>query len=142
MVWLEFKAFTFIDQTATPSRLRTRLQRQAAGYANDAWEIQNYVSKHDNQTLWDIQQYKIDYALPLETRVRMQAVSLATAVLGQGVPFVHMGSELLRSKSMQRDSYDSGDWYNRVDFGKTAITGMWACHVKTRTAATGRSLKP
>lgn len=115
MVWLEFKAFTFIDQTATLSRLRTRLQRQAAGYANDAWEIQNYVSKHDNQTLWDIQQYKIDYALPLETRVRMQAVSLATAVLGQGVPFVHMGSELLRSKSMQRDSYDSGDWYNRVD---------------------------
>ena len=29
-----------------------------------------------------------------------------------------MGSELLRSKSMQRDSYNSGDWYNRVDFTK------------------------
>ncbi len=27
-----------------------------------------------------------------------------------------MGSELLRSKSMQRDSYDSGDWFNRVYF--------------------------
>ncbi len=50
----------------------------------------------------------------------MQAVSLATAVLGQGVPFVHIGRELLRSKSMQRDSYDSGDWYNRVDYSKTS----------------------
>ncbi|OJI51889.1 Pullulanase precursor [Vibrio vulnificus] len=48
----------------------------------------------------------------------MQAVGLSTAMLGQGVPFIHMGSELLRSKSMQRDSYDSGDWYNRVDFTK------------------------
>ncbi len=89
---------------------------QGAGYAKDAWEVQNYVSKHDNQTLWDNNQYKIGYSVIAETRVRMQAVSLATAMLGQGVPFIHMGSELLRSKSMQRDSYDSGDLYNRVDF--------------------------
>jgi pullulanase-type alpha-1,6-glucosidase len=87
-----------------------------AGYAKDAWEIQNYVSKHDNQSLWDNHQYKIPFTVDAETRVRMQAVSLATVMLGQGVPFVHMGSELLRSKSMERDSYDSGDWYNRVDF--------------------------
>ncbi|WP_238322183.1 alpha-1,6-glucosidase domain-containing protein [Vibrio mexicanus] len=32
------------------------------------------------------------------------------------MPFNHMGGELLRSKSMQRDSYDFGDWYNLVDF--------------------------
>lgn len=91
---------------------------QAAGYAVNASEIQNYVSKHDNQTLWDNNQYKIAYDVPVETRVRMQAVSLSTALLGQGVPFIHMGSEFLRSKSMQRDSYDSGDWYNLVDFTK------------------------
>lgn len=89
---------------------------QPAGYAKDPTEIQNYVSKHDNQTLWDNQQYKIPYDVSGEQRVRMQAVSLATAMLGQGVPFTHMGSELLRSKSMQRDSYDSGDWFNKVDF--------------------------
>lgn len=96
---------------------------QPAGYAKDAWEIQNYVSKHDNQTLWDNNQYKIGYDVSAEIRTRMQAVSLATAMLGQGVPFTHMGSELLRSKSMQRDSYDSGDWYNRVDF--TAQDNNW-----------------
>ncbi|MDX1301546.1 pullulanase-type alpha-1,6-glucosidase [Photobacterium sp.] len=89
---------------------------QPAGYAVDPTEIQNYVSKHDNQTFWDNNQYKIAYTVDADTRVRMQAVSLATTLLGQGVPFTHMGAELLRSKSMQRDSYDSGDWYNKVDF--------------------------
>ncbi|PIN63920.1 hypothetical protein CKQ90_27635, partial [Klebsiella pneumoniae] len=52
----------------------------------------------------------------LDTRVRMQAVSLATVMLGQGIAFDQQGSELLRSKSFTCDSYDSGDWFNRVDY--------------------------
>ncbi|MGL6539295.1 pullulanase-type alpha-1,6-glucosidase, partial [Aeromonas hydrophila] len=86
---------------------------QAAGYAQDPTEIQNYVDKHDNQTLFDNLIYKAPQGADL---VRMQGVSLATAMLGQGIPFTHAGVELLRSKSMERDSYDSGDWYNRVDY--------------------------
>ncbi len=118
------KAFPMIDSTDTHiTGQELDYNGQPAGYAEDAWEIQNYVSKHDNQTLWDNNQYKIGYEQSIETRVRMQAVSLATSLLGQGVPFIHMGSELLRSKSMQRDSYDSGDWYNYVDFTKQ--TNNW-----------------
>ncbi|WP_429135589.1 pullulanase-type alpha-1,6-glucosidase [Aeromonas hydrophila] len=86
---------------------------QPAGYAQDPTEIQNYVDKHDNQTLFDNLIYKAPQGADL---VRMQGVSLATAMLGQGIPFTHAGVELLRSKSMARDSYDSGDWYNRVDY--------------------------
>ncbi|OAN13303.1 type II secretion protein [Photobacterium jeanii] len=111
------KTFSFVDSTGTKVMGKdVDYNGQAAGYADDPTEIQNYVSKHDNQTLWDNNQYKAPDATSLDTRVRMQAVSLATAMLGQGVPFTHMGSDLLRSKSMQRDSYDSGDWYNHVDF--------------------------
>ncbi len=87
---------------------------QPAGYAQDPTEIQNYVDKHDNQTLFDNLIYKAPQGADL---VRMQGVSLATAMLGQGIPFTHAGVELLRSKSMERDSYDAGDWYNRVDYG-------------------------
>ncbi|KEY58855.1 pullulanase-type alpha-1,6-glucosidase [Serratia sp. DD3] len=86
------------------------------GYASDPTEIVNYVSKHDNQALWDIISYKAATEADLATRVRMQAVSLATTLLGQGLAFDQQGSELLRSKSFTRDSYDSGDWYNRVDY--------------------------
>jgi pullulanase/glycogen debranching enzyme len=36
--------------------------------------------------------------------------------LGQGVPFTHAGSDLLRSKSLDRNSFNSGDWFNQLDF--------------------------
>jgi pullulanase-type alpha-1,6-glucosidase len=87
-----------------------------AGYTLAPSENISYVSKHDNQTLWDNNAYKIATGTSSAQRARMQTVSLSTVMLGQGIPFIHMGSELLRSKSMQRDSYDSGDWFNRVKF--------------------------
>ncbi|HKL14605.1 MAG TPA: alpha-1,6-glucosidase domain-containing protein, partial [Balneolaceae bacterium] len=43
---------------------------------------------------------------------------------GLGVPFHQLGTDILRSKSMDRNSYDSGDWYNMVDF--TLETDNWA----------------
>ncbi|PSW06647.1 pullulanase-type alpha-1,6-glucosidase [Photobacterium lipolyticum] len=111
------KDFEFIDYKGDAQKGSTLdYNGQAAGYAEQPWEIQNYVSKHDNQTLWDINMYKISHDVSLEDRVRMQAIGMSTVLLGQAMPFNHMGGELLRSKSMQRDSYDYGDWYNRVDF--------------------------
>jgi pullulanase-type alpha-1,6-glucosidase len=118
------KDYSFVDSKGnTIKGSELDYNGQPAGYAKDASEIQNYVAKHDNQTLWDNNQYKIPYAAPLDTRVRMQAVGLSTVMLGQGVVFTQMGSDLLRSKSMQRDSYDSGDWYNQVDF--TMASSNW-----------------
>ncbi|MDB2373120.1 pullulanase-type alpha-1,6-glucosidase [Psychrosphaera haliotis] len=87
-----------------------------AGYAKDPADTINYVSKHDNQTLWDNNQYRLPYDLTTDQRVRFQLLSLSYPLMAQGIPFLHMGSELLRSKSFLRDSYDYGDWFNRVDF--------------------------
>lgn len=49
-------------------------------------------------------------------RVRVQNLALSLVGLGQGIPFFHAGMDMLRSKSMDRDSYNSGDWFNRLDF--------------------------
>lgn len=87
-----------------------------AGYAQDPIEIQNYVAAHDNQSLFDIISYKAPSEASMDTHVRMQAVSLAPVLLGQGIAFDQQGSELLRSKSFDRDTYNSGDWYNKVDY--------------------------
>ncbi len=92
---------------------------QPAGYTESAHELISYVSKHDNQTFWDINQYKLPTAMSPDDRVRAQNFGLAFPLLGQGMPFLHMGSDIARSKSMERDSYDSGDNYNRVDFTMT-----------------------
>ena len=34
----------------------------------------------------------------------------------QGVAYFHAGIDTLRSKSLDRNSYDSGDWFNRIDW--------------------------
>ena len=86
------------------------------GYAQDPQEAINYVSAHDNQTLWDIFAYKLPTGTSLADRVRAYDVALDLVLLGQGIPFFHLGDDILRSKSMERDSYDSGDWFNRVDW--------------------------
>ena len=46
----------------------------------------------------------------------MQTLALSTTALSQGVSFWHAGGDLLRSKSLDRNSYDSGDWFNVLDF--------------------------
>lgn len=97
---------------------------QPAGYTLDPQENVTYVSKHDNQTLWDNNQYRIADYVTTEERVRMQNLGLGTNMFAQGVAFFHMGSDILRSKSMERDSYDSGDWFNAVDFSLEDST--WA----------------
>jgi hypothetical protein len=40
------------------------------------------------------------------------------------VPFLHAGVDMLRSKSLDRDSFNSGDWFNRLDF--TYQSNNWA----------------
>ena len=52
----------------------------------------------------------------MDERIRMQTLALSTTALGQGVSFWHAGGEILRSKSLDRNSYDSGDWFNVLDF--------------------------
>jgi pullulanase len=96
---------------------------QKSGYTKDPQEAINYASKHDNETIWDISQYKHATGTPLAERVRADNVATSVVMLAQGIPFIHAGSELLRSKSMDRNSYDSGDWYNEIDW--TGATSKW-----------------
>jgi pullulanase len=87
-----------------------------AGYGQTPTDHVVYVSKHDNETLFDTIAYKLPVARTMAERVRVQNLGLSTVVLSQGTPFLHGGSDLLRSKSLDRDSYDSGDHFNRVDW--------------------------
>lgn len=87
-----------------------------AGYTADPQENIIYVSKHDNQTLYDNNVYRLPLGTSMADRVRMQNLALSTVMFSQGVPFFHAGSDILRSKSLDRDSYNSGDWFNALDW--------------------------
>ena len=88
----------------------------AFGFASLPQESVNYIDKHDNETLWDNTQTKLPDEMSMEERVRVHMLSNAFINFGQGVPFYQMGSDILRSKSLDRNSFDSGDWYNAIDF--------------------------
>lgn len=94
-----------------------------AGYALDPQEHVVYVSAHDNETLFDAIQWKAPSSTPMEGRVRMNTLALSFVMLAQGVPFFHAGDDMLRSKSLDRNSYDSGDWWNALDF--TYASNNW-----------------
>ncbi|HEV2913880.1 MAG TPA: pullulanase-type alpha-1,6-glucosidase [Pyrinomonadaceae bacterium] len=89
---------------------------QPAGYTSDPQEVISYIEAHDNETLFDSIQLKAPASATLAERVRMQNLGLSIVTLGEGVPFIHAGAELLRSKSLDRNSYNSGDWFNKLDF--------------------------
>lgn len=87
-----------------------------AGYADQPDEIITYVDAHDNETLYDLGVLKLPADTPMADRVRMNTLSLATTAFAQTPSFWHAGTELLRSKSLDRNSYNSGDWFNRIDW--------------------------
>jgi pullulanase/glycogen debranching enzyme len=100
--------------------LRTNAQidyfGQPAGFAAQPSETINYIEAHDNQTLFDINAFRLPQSTSLADRVRVQNLGAAIVLLSQGVPFIHAGQEILRSKSLDRDSYNAGDWFNRLDY--------------------------
>lgn len=89
---------------------------QQAGFTANPAETINYIDAHDNQTLFDINAFKLPQGTPLSERVRVQNLGASITLLAQGIPFLHAGQEILRSKSLDRDSYDAGDWFNKLDF--------------------------
>ena len=92
---------------------------QPAGYASEPGEVVNYVDNHDNQTLFDINAYKLPRGTSGEDRARVQVLGMAINAFSQGVAYFHAGIDTLRSKSMDRNSFDSGDWFNRLDWTYT-----------------------
>ncbi|HEX8092515.1 pullulanase-type alpha-1,6-glucosidase, partial [Jatrophihabitans sp.] len=110
---------------------------QPAGYTADPQEAITYVDAHDGQTLYDALALKLPQSTTMADRIRMQTLSLATTALSQGVSFWQAGTENLRSKSFDSNSYNSGDWFNVLDlsyntngFGRglppaASNSGMW-----------------
>lgn len=99
---------------------------EALAYTDQPVEAINYVSAHDNETLFDNSVWKMPPGCFSPTE-RMRGNWLATSLvaLAHGVPFFHAGDELLRSKSLDRDSYNSGDWFNVLDFsGEKSAFGV------------------
>ena len=113
---------------------------QPAGYTLSPQENIVYVSAHDNESLFDAIQWKAPITDSMADRVRMQNLGASLVLLSQGVPFFQAGDELLRSKSLDGNSYNSGDWFNRLDF--TYQTNNWGVGLPPNGTANWPAMKP
>ncbi|MFE0048211.1 pullulanase-type alpha-1,6-glucosidase [Streptomyces albireticuli] len=85
-----------------------------AGYADAPGDALAYADAHDNESLYDALAFKLPRGTAPADRARAQVLALATTALSQGPSLSQAGTDLLRSKSLDRNSYDSGDWFNAI----------------------------
>ena len=86
-----------------------------APWTNEPWQSINYVSCHDNHTLFD----KLQISRPnanMETLIAMDKLANAIVLTSQGTPFLHAGSEMLRTKNGEYNSYKSPDSINQINW--------------------------
>ncbi len=84
------------------------------------WQVKdamviNYMSAHDNHTLWD----KLAISNPDNTvaeRVAMNRLGAAILMISRGTPFMQAGEEMLRTKGGDENSYKSSDEVNNIDW--------------------------
>ncbi|WP_328313289.1 pullulanase-type alpha-1,6-glucosidase [Streptomyces sp. NBC_00442] len=118
-------AYTFTDSTGrTVKGSDVDYNGAPAGYAAAPGDALAYADAHDNESLYDALAYKLPADTPAADRSRMQVLALATATLSQGPALSQAGSDLLRSKSLDRNSFDSGDWFNALHWDCRAGNGF------------------
>ncbi|WP_431047808.1 pullulanase-type alpha-1,6-glucosidase [Streptomyces sp. P1-3] len=109
------KDFTFTDTRGQRVKgSEVDYNGSPAGYAADPGDALAYADAHDNETLYDALAFKLPQGTSAADRARAQVLAMATAALSQGPALSQAGTDLLRSKSLDRNSYDSGDWFNAL----------------------------
>lgn len=109
------KQFTFTDTDGKEvTGAQVDYNGQPAGYADAPGDALAYADAHDNESLFDALTYKLPAGTGAADRARMQVLAMATAALSQGPSLSQAGTDLLRSKSLDRNSFDSGDWFNAI----------------------------
>ncbi len=99
-----------------------QINYKLVNYSNAPWSprpIQtiNYVSCHDNNTLFD----KLSLSVPEADEkqiIKMHMLSQTIVLTSQGIPFLHAGTDFLRTKYGVENSYNSPDSINQIDWAR------------------------
>lgn len=98
----------------------SKVNYSKAPYAMQPSQTVTYAECHDNHTLWDKLAISAKDATEAQ-RKEMHKLALSIVLTSQGIPFLHAGTEFLRSKKGVENSYESPDNINEIDWDqKTA----------------------
>lgn len=79
------------------------------------WKSINYVECHDNHTTLD---KMIGANVKEEELLDRQKLMLAAVIFARGIPFIHAGQEMCRTKGGDHNSYRSSDTVNAIDWNR------------------------
>ena len=104
------------------STLHPQVNYQQVNYSKKPWAAEpyqtiNYVSCHDDNTLFD----RLTHGNPNATEeeiIKMDKLSQAIVLTSQGVVFIHSGAEMLRTKKGIENSYNLPDSINEIDWSR------------------------
>lgn len=101
-----------------------QVQYDSVNYTDKPWSPQPsqtiiYTSCHDNNTLWD----RLNISRPDASeadKISMHKLAGTIVLTSQGIPFIHAGSEFLRTKDGVENSFESPDAINQIDWSRKA----------------------
>ncbi|MFI5162161.1 MAG: type I pullulanase [Sphingobacteriales bacterium] len=111
--------FGIVASVAHPQVDCSKVDDSKAPWASEPYQTINYVSCHDDNTLWD--RLKISNPTASEADlIKMDKLSNAIVLTSQGVAFLHAGVEMLRTKQGIANSFKSPDSINQLDWSRKA----------------------
>ena len=110
----------YINGNASANLRKIQFGISGGSISGQTWRVDNamvinYMSAHDNHTLWD----KLAITNPdstVEERMAMNRVGAAILMISQGTPFMQAGEEMLRTKDGEHNSYNSSDEINNINW--------------------------
>lgn len=111
--------FGVVASTQHPQVRYDRVNYSKAPWAREPYQTITYAECHDNHALWD----RLAISAPETSeseRIRMQKLAGAIVLTSQGVPFLHAGTEMLRTKKGVENSFESPDSVNQIDWSRKA----------------------
>jgi pullulanase len=107
--------FGIVGSTEHPQVKYDQINYSKGPWANEPWQAISYVSCHDNHTLYDKLKISSEGATPDELK-KMALLANSIVLTSQGVPFLHAGVEMMRTKGGEHNSYNKPDEVNQLDW--------------------------
>ena len=108
--------FGIVASCKHPQVNYSKVNYSKAPYAKQPSNTITYADCHDNHVLWDKLAISAINASEAE-RKEMHKLALSIVLTSQGISFLHAGTEFLRSKKGNENSYNAGDSINAIDWG-------------------------
>lgn len=109
--------FGIVASTQHPQIDYSKVNYSRAPWAAEPYQTISYVSCHDNNTLFDKLKLSNEEATE-EELIKMHKLAETIVLTSQGVPFVHAGMEMLRTKDGVENSFESPDEINQIDWNR------------------------